>query len=363
MVNSVRKSYPGLTEETLKSGKKRLRVRVEGNRNKKITLLVNLDHPKFSEHYCSARDGVQLPAEPESKAPRRSIQWLVDKFLIHLENQVEAGLYDQKTFRQKKSQLNRVCKFKRENGDLYGEMNIAAPPHAFVAVRDSMAKTPAEADNTMKSLRVLYDWAIENGKIEYNPVIGIKKIYVNKGGATPWTADDLKQFKKRHPLGTMAHLALTLHMFTGCRANDACWLGRDQEFTYQGRKWLGWQPRKKNSKYVELPVLPPLRNALNASVLVGGAYLLNAHGQPFKTANSYRTWFRKRVDEAGLKNRSSHGIRKALAELLAEEKCSNHQIMAVLSHSKASTTSIYTEGAQRRVLSASAFEAVESLNW
>lgn len=90
MVTDVRKNYPGLTVERLPSGKERLRVRVEGKPNRKIRLNVDLDHPKFSEHYWSARAGIQLPFEPETTAVRHSIQWLTDKYLAHLQRMVDA---------------------------------------------------------------------------------------------------------------------------------------------------------------------------------------------------------------------------------------------------------------------------------
>lgn len=60
---------------------------------------------------------------------------------------------------------------------------------------------------------------------------------------------------------------------------------------------------------------------------------------------------------------SSHGIRKALAELLAEEGCSEHQIMAVLSHTQPSTSAIYTKGAERRALAADAMGSIGGFNW
>lgn len=91
MVTDVRTNYPGLTVETLKSGKKRIRVRVEGFPNRKIRLNVDLDHPKFSEHYWNARAGIELEAEPKTTAVRQSLQWLTDKYLMHLERMVYAG--------------------------------------------------------------------------------------------------------------------------------------------------------------------------------------------------------------------------------------------------------------------------------
>nr|WP_208351521.1 tyrosine-type recombinase/integrase [Pseudaestuariivita rosea] len=108
---------------------------------------------------------------------------------------------------------------------------------------------------------------------------------------------------------------------------------------------------------------PPLREAITAVARIGKAYVLNHYGNPFKTSDSYRNWFRKQCDEAGLMNCSAHRVRKALAELLAEERCSEHQIMAVLSHSQPTTSSIYTKGAGRRALAAEAMRSISGFVW
>ncbi len=363
MVTDVRKNFPGLTVETLKSGKQRIRVRVEGKPNQKIRINVGMEHPKFSEHYWSAREGVELPSEPETTATRRSIQWLTDKYLIHLERMCKAGQASPLTLRQRKSLLIRLCQQKTAGGDQYGIMSLNAPTSAFVAARDTRASTPAEADNMMKAARAMYQWACDVGHSENNPVAGVKKIHRSKGGAIAWTANDLRKFKETHPPGTMPHLALTLHMFTAARSSDAIWLGRKQEFDSHGIRWLGWQPKKRGAALVEIPLAQPLRDAISAVARIGESYLLNGHGNPFKSPDSYRNWFRKRCDEADLKNVSSHGIRKALAELLAEEGCSEHQIMAVLSHTQPSTSAIYTKGAERRALAADAMGSIGGFNW
>lgn len=363
MVRDVRKNYPGLTVETLKSGKKRIRVRVEGQPNRKIRLHIGMNHPKFSEHYWNARAGIELEYEPETTAVRQSIQWLTDKYLLHLERMVEAGQAAAATLRQRKSLLTRLCQHKTDDGDEYGDMSLNAPSAAFVKVRDARAATPAEADNMMKAARSMYHWACDAGHADVNPLVGIKKIHRSQGGATPWTSEDLRKFKETHPVGTMAHLALTLHMFTAARSNDAIWLGRKQEFESHGIRWLGWQPKKRGAAFVEIPMAAPLREAITSVARIGESYILSEHGNPFKNADSYRNWFRKRCDEAGLQGRSSHGVRKALAELLAEEGCSEHQIMAVLSHTQPSTSAIYTKGAERRAMAAEAMRSIRGFSW
>jgi hypothetical protein len=300
MVSVVRKNYQGLTIENLPSGKQRVRVRVEGFPNKKIRLNVGIDHPKLSEHYWNARAGTELEAEPESYAVRRSLAWLVEKYLTHLENMVEANQASPLTLRKRKSVLNRLCAITAEDGGIYGEKRLEAPTAAFVHARDSLAATSGTADDMIKSARAMYKWAIDVGIAKINPVTGVSKIHRSKGGATPWTAQDLRTFKAKHPHGTMAHLALTLHMFTAARSSDAIWLGLSQEFQSNGIRWLGWQPEKRGSSYVEIPMAKPLCEAINAVTTIGPAYLLNSYGKPFSSPDSYRNWFKKRLNEAVL---------------------------------------------------------------
>jgi integrase len=123
---------------------------------------------------------------------------------------------------------------------------MAMPRSAVIGIRDGMSSTPGAADNMVKAIRALYAWGIENGHVSDNPPSNIAKI--NHGtGAVPWSVDDLQKFRDRHPAGTMAHLALTLFMFSACRIGDAPFLGRSNELQRDGLIWLDWQPSKKGS--------------------------------------------------------------------------------------------------------------------
>ncbi|RJL02345.1 hypothetical protein D3P06_11375 [Paracoccus aestuarii] len=51
---------------------------------------------------------------------------------------------------------------------------------------------------------------------------------------------------------------------------------------------------------------------------------------------------RRQSREEGLDNRSSHGVRKAAGHLLAQEGCSQNQIMTVHGHTQARTSEVYT---------------------
>lgn len=356
-------NFPGLLIEKHRSGVIRYRVRVEGNKAKRISIPVGPDHPDFGSYYWSARGGEKWQPTEKPQPVRRSLDWLARGYLEHLERLVTADLASPITLRQRRSILTRMCAHVDEENGRYGECDMDAPTSAWVRIRDAWAATPAEADNLMKAVRAMYTWAMERQEIDHNPAAGISKLHRSRGGAIPWTASDLKKFREAHPKGTMAHLWLTIHMFTACRIGDAIWLGRDNEVVRDGITRLEWQPRKKGSAPVSIPLLPPLLAATRAMQVQGRSYLLTDHGKPFASAESLRNRVRKWCTTAGIEDRSSHGIRKAVAELLAEAGCTQHQIMAIMAHTQAQTSEIYTKGAQRRILSDDAMRALSALDW
>jgi len=226
-----------------------------------------------------------------------------------------------------------------------------------------MASTPGATDNFIKSVRAMYAWAVERNICELNPATGIGKLQRVHTGAKPWTLEDLNRYRETHPPESMAHLALTLFMFTACRISDIVHLGRDNEFERKGMRGLGWQPRKKGSAYVEVPMLPPLYRATRMSNVAGPTYLLNEKGVPFGSPEVLRNRFRKWCDAAGLEGLSSHGVRKAAGHLLAQNGCSQHQIMAIHGHTEAKTSEVYTKGVERWTLAADAMRTLEDMEW
>lgn len=362
-VTAVRVDFPGLLVEKHRNGTLRYRVRVEGQKTRRIAMPVAPDHPDFAHHYYAARAGeVWKPATP--RAVQRSLDWLCGRYLAFLESMVKAGQMSGATLKQRRSVLTRLCDHLDPDGTRYGDCDMDAPASAFVAVRDAWAAHPGAADNLIKSIRAVYTWSMERQEITHNPAAGIGPINRNpKGGATAWTAADLKKFRDHHPPGTTAHLWLTLQAFSACRIGDAIWLGRDQEITVAGQVWLEWQPRKKGSAMVSIPMLPPLWRATRAAKVVGATYLLSETGKPFASVEALRVRVQRWCTAAGLEGRSSHGVRKAVAQMMAEAGCTQHQIMAVMAHTQAKTSEVYTKGAQRRILAADGVEALANLEW
>jgi len=363
----MRLRYPGLVREVLPSGTLRYRVRVEGDVNRKILLPFGPDHPDFHQAYRAGRAGVRTMLAGAEAPSQGTMEWLAHGYIAHLTKQVRNGKASPFTLKQRENQLRRFLLETSETGKSVGRIYAGLPmvitQKELVALRDRHADTPGEIHNLFKTLRAMYEWAIEAEHVTSNPAKGVKVERPEGGGATAWTLEDLAAYRARHPQGTMAHLALSLFMFTACRIGDAYWLGRAQEFKQAGSPWLRWQPTKRGSREVTLPILPPLLASMKAQKIVGETYLLTEHGQPFASREALANRFRKWCEQAGVKGRSPHGIRKAAGHLMALAGATQYEIMAVHGHSNARTSEVYTKGVERMRLGEMAASKLAGMEW
>lgn len=363
----MRLHLPGLTRR-IRGGKVTWRCRVEGDVNRKITLPVAPDHPDFMDHYRAARAGERLAPKRTDAPERGTLGWLMGEYLDHLAREVAAGAASPLTLKERKSLaayvLAQESSQARSKGREYRGLPMSIPDAELVAFKDRMSGTPGKARNVWKLLRAVYDFGQARGHCTTNPARAVARpAYTTKGGATPWTVADLEKYRKRHGPEGMAHLTLTLFMFTACRIGDAILLGRGHEERHAGVTWLAWQPGKKGSRFVRIPILPPLDRAIRAQKIVGPSYLLTSHGKPFQSPEGLRNRFAKWCAEAGIEGRSSHGIRKAAGHLLALHGATQYEIMSVHGHANASTSQVYTESVERMKLGQMAASKLAGMDW
>lgn len=344
--------YPGLMKERLPSGRYRYRVRKAGQKAVKITLHIAPDHPRFREHYHAARAGIQLPPEPDApQVIKGSIGWLVDLYVAAMPGLgLTPGTIHQRTV---------FLEWLR--GEV-GEYSAAMPKSEVIKLRDKRAATPGAADNLVKTIRAMYGWALDRDYVKTNPALSIPKIAPGKG-ATPWSVEDLAAYRKAHPRGTMAHLALSLLMFTACRIGDLYRLGPAHVRVRDGVKWLAWTPAKEGSTDVAIPIPAPLQASIDAAPMKGETFLLTEEGHPFASAKAMQNRFDKWVKDAGLTKRTAHGVRKAAGHTLAEMTGSAYAVMSVLGHSNIKTGEVYTKGANRRALADQAMDKLGEIEW
>ncbi|MEM9358380.1 MAG: tyrosine-type recombinase/integrase [Pseudomonadota bacterium] len=345
--------YPGYQSGTMPSGNIRHRVRPEGNPKKWITIYAAPGEPGFAEQYFTARMGQKVERPKEATVPTHSVAWLVNRYETFLEAQNVNGAMEAGTLKKAKLYLGRV----RQN---LGTRPMLLEKKLLIQARNAMADRPAAADDTVTRVGQMYDWAIECGLLPentINPATNISKIDKGNGGAVPWSPEDVKKFCDTHPPGSTPRLMLTLHVFTGCRIGDAVWLGADQEKPVEVPEpgWaLVWHTQKVKGVQCTVPMSPSLYEATRPFAVPGRPYITKQNGEPYASADSLGQMFAKWCRRAGLENRSSHGVRKMVASLIAARGADPHAIAALLGHSSTKTTEVYTREFNRQIAAASA---------
>jgi integrase len=214
------------------------------------------------------------------------------------------------------------------------------------------ADLPEAANNRIKALRQLFAWAIEVDLAKNNPARDIKYLKGKPGGFHTWTEDEVSAFEDRHPVGTMARLALALLLYTGVRRSDVVRLGPQMEKD----GWLKFtetKGRERLRKEREIPILPELRRIIDATPSGHLSYLVTSRGNPYTHAY-FGNWFRECCNKAGLKHCSAHGLRKAGATIIVERGGTEHQLMAIYGWESTKQAGVYTRKANRKKLVAEA---------
>jgi integrase len=223
--------------------------------------------------------------------------------------------------------------------------------------------TPFGQRNFLNTLRAMFKWAVAEGRMPSDPTLGVTRQRIKSTGYRAWAEVDIEQYRRRHPLGTMARVAIELLLATAARRGDVVKLGpqhvHDGTITFEQRKTKGSEEAS-----VSIPLHPDFCaavKAMPASKVVRlsptTTFLTTSFGQPFKTAASFGNWFRQCCDEAGLpKGISAHGLRKATARRLAELGCSAHGIAAITGHATLAEVQRYTKEADRKRLASEAMK-------
>lgn len=367
----VKFNFPGLCKETTPAGKVRWRVRVEGEKRRKITIPVGPENSGFQEHYDAARIGQKLKQSKTKKPVKGTLDELCVHYVDWMEIQVQAGNLSELTFSSRRRGLQQACDCLSPNKKArMGDFSATMPLEAFGHIRDSFGTRTGAAATCLKALRAAYKWGAQRGFPDDSPVFRVENTHVSKGGAVAWTKEDKRKFLNCHGPGTMARRWFYLANDTAGRIGDTNRLGPQHEMFQDDRQLIAWQPSKKGSKHVVVPMSAELMIELAALPDDAPAFLLNEWGKPFASSGALGNRIREWIIEAGLyrkeKNsngklvkkatRSQHGIRKACAEEIAEQGGSVYEVMSVLSHSEEKTAATYTKKYERRRLAIQASE-------
>jgi integrase len=318
---------------TDRHGKRRVRFRKDGF----STYLKDTPwSPSFMQQYALALDS--LKEQANSVGAERTIPGSMNALIIKYYQSPEFRGLKASTQTARRSIIE---SFRRQ----HGTKPVARLTRAHVKdIIGAKADTPEAANSLLKVLRVILQYAVEDGMIANNPAVGVKRYRSRGEGIHTWTEDEIAQFQAQHPLDTRAGLAHALLLCTGQRRGDVIRMGwqhvrGDSIFVRQ----------EKTGTSVVIPMLDELKQALAATPRTNLTFLVTASGRPF-SGPSFTNWFKHQCRLAGLPQCSAHGLRHAAATRLADAGCSAEEIKAITGHKSLSQLERYTRHADQQRL-------------
>ncbi len=312
----------------------------------------------------AAHEGEELAAEQNqeeptpdlnTKADPESLRWLIEEYYTSSEFLALA----ESTREARRRELDNLCKSTIELEDEKGEtvdVERGTLPYATMQrrhikqIRDEKINTPHAANNLLKYIKGVFEWAEDSEYVEESPSRGIKRIRTSGGGHHPWDDEEVLQYMRRHPLGTKAGMALDILLYTGVRRSDGVLLGPDKEVEGGTKLKFTEQKGKGTDKQKDrlIPILPPLRRSIDANTIGIRSYLVTAYGKPF-SADGFGNWFKERCKEAGLPHCSAHGLRKAGANFAVRNGATAFDLMAIFGWTSLEVAQRYIEEFNREV--------------
>jgi integrase/recombinase XerD len=253
-------------------------------------------------------------------------------------------------------------RFRAEHGD----KRVVTLEHRHV-IRLLEEKKPHAQKNWLKTLRGLMQFAIAEGYRPNDPTANVKVAKVKSRGHMTWGDEQIALYRKRHPVGSTARLAIELLLNVAARRGDVHKLG--SQHRKDGK--LSWRPGKtlrSTGKMLTIKILPELQRALDAMPQSESslAFLLNDYRRPFASAAAFGNKFADWCLAAGLKpvlcddgkirSYRAHGLRKAACKALAHAGCTGPEIMAVSGHSTLSQVQVYIDDVDQERMATTALE-------
>lgn len=341
---SMKFDLPYIFEDRDRHGNARFFVRLPGKTRRKIRLRAVPGSEAFFAEYWEARRAPAVDKPRVQTIRHGSFAWLVQRYYQSPEF---AALDVAHTQVERRRQLNPLV-------DLHGDRPARMSEKS---IRDGLVdRKPARARKFLSALRHMYRWAVGAGYVTSDPTNGLHAPKRKTAGFPPWTAEHFAMFEARWPIGTKPRLAYVIARYSLARRSDICRLGRPME--RGGGARVAYQQHKNRNRapvWVEHPIVPQLREALNAWQGSGLTWLQTDEGRPF-TIKGLGTAFRGWADDAGIPKRYGlHGLRKASAATMAEAGATTKQIQAALGDRTLQQAEVYTRSADNARLAADAF--------
>lgn len=193
------------------------------------------------------------------------------------------------------------------------------------AMRDGMAATPVAANHMLSVLQTIVEWGVPRGYRDDNPVIGVKRLDVEAGGAAPWPEDGYRAVLATAPpdLSRMAFLGRA----TGQRAGDLVRMKPAHMEADGINVWIG--KRRETKHFVPL-TKDQVREIMSWGVGDMDYFIKSTRGKPYTATHLNSRWNRWRAsrDAAALSDvaMTIHGLRASKVADLAGAGLSDRAI-------------------------------------
>lgn len=329
MLDMPRPRPPHLHRETTRHGSVVWYVRI--GKGPRIRLRSPYGSQEFTREYVAAINGEAAP-RPARGPLAGSVIWLVERY------QETAQWRALKYSTRHKYEL--ILK-KVTAGEIGPTAAASILPEHIEAGMNNRAATPFQANNFLKAVRGLFQWALKAKHVERDPTAAVMPIKVKTQGFHAWSEEEIDTFEARWKVGTRERLAMALFLYSGLRRGDVAVLGRQHIRDGAIRIRTG-----KTDTELFLPILPELKRVIDATPTKGLALISSERtGRPM-TKEGLGNWFSKACDAAGVPG-SAHGLRKSGARRAAENGATQAQLKAIYGWSEDKTAAIYIRDADR----------------
>jgi integrase len=217
--------------------------------------------------------------------------------------------------------------------------------------RKRLADRPATANQAMRAIKTLFNWAIAEEILGANPAENVKALKTNSDGWQPWPAAALERFS-RDSIGA-PRTAFFLALYTGQRRGDVLRMRWD-DIDAGG---INVRQGKTGAK-LWVPMAPALAEELARTPRKGLTIVQRQDGAPYTDDGFAAVWSREqhRLGCAGL---PFHGLRKNATEALYEAGCTPQQVQAITGHKTLAMVQKYGAGANQRRMAKGAMKMLE----
>lgn len=335
--------FPHLYREKTRHGKMVWYVRI--GHGPRIRLNPEYASPKFITEYRIALEGERPQlSQIDLKSKKGTLAWLIDRY----KESAAWALLASSTRRQR--ELIFLTVIENSKNAPYSKIT----PKDIRNARETRRATPFAANNFLKAIRKLFEWAQEAEYVSINPAADVHFLPVRTEGHSPWSIADVKRYEDYWAVGTRERVWMHVLLYTGFRLGDACAVGK--QHVKDGSIAMRVE---KTGNVIEIPLFAPLQETLQGGPTGDLAWICNQSGRPF-IKESFGNAFRKATRAAGIIGKSAHGLRKTLATHGAESGLTEEELQAFFGWKSSRMSGVYTKSARRKIMALNAGKKMAS---